>query len=380
MNRKDLAANHANGANGEAAQSSQLSLLSFAFIRVIRGYLLVVLLFCGCSRHAANEVVIYCSVDQMYAEPILKDFEKQTGIHVKAVYDSEAVKSVGLVNRLRAEAKNPQADVFWNNEMARSYQLFQEGVVESPTLFAARVRVLVYNTHLVRTNDIPRSILELTQPKWRGRVAMAYPLFGTTSTHAAALFAALGKKGAEDYFQALKENGVRLFEGNSVACEQVAQGQCWVGLTDTDDFWERKSQGLPIELVYPDQSESVSQVARFNADDVPKRGRGSASASSSEASNASALGCCVIPNTVSLVRHAPHPDFGWKLFRYLASDQVEQKLAFGPARQIPMLSNATPVPEGMNRLSDLKLMPVDATSVAEELPTAIAFLENLFAR
>ena len=82
--------------------------------------LVVGLIITGCSQRGSKVVVIYCSVDQMHAEPILKEFEKRTRIRVKAVYDSEAVKSVGLVNRLRAEAKNPQADVFWNNEPVRS--------------------------------------------------------------------------------------------------------------------------------------------------------------------------------------------------------------------------------------------------------------------
>src|SRR5438128_2242010 len=49
-----------------------------------------------------NEVVVYTSQDQVYAEPILKKFERQAGIRVRAVYDSEAIKTVGLVNRLLA--------------------------------------------------------------------------------------------------------------------------------------------------------------------------------------------------------------------------------------------------------------------------------------
>ena len=52
-----------------------------------------------------DQVIAYCAQDQVYAEPILREFAKQTGIKVRAVYDSEAVKTVGLANRLLAERR-----------------------------------------------------------------------------------------------------------------------------------------------------------------------------------------------------------------------------------------------------------------------------------
>ena len=61
-----------------------------------------------------REVVIYTSVDQVFSEPILNGFEKAKGIKVKAVYDVEASKTAGLVNRLIAEKDRPKCDVFWN--------------------------------------------------------------------------------------------------------------------------------------------------------------------------------------------------------------------------------------------------------------------------
>ena len=68
------------------------------------------------DKATSNEVVIYTSQDQVYAEPILKEFEQQTGMKVLAVFDSESVKTFGLVNRLIAEKDRPQCDLFWNNE------------------------------------------------------------------------------------------------------------------------------------------------------------------------------------------------------------------------------------------------------------------------
>jgi iron(III) transport system substrate-binding protein len=268
------------------------------------------------------------------------------------------VKTVGLVNRLRAEAKNPQADLFWNNEVMRTHQLHAEGVCEKPTPFAARVRVLVYNTDLVKAEDAPQSILDLADPKWKGKVAMAYPMFGTTATHAAALFALWGDDKAKAYFESLKANDVRIYEGNSTACEQVALGHCAIGITDTDDFWERKAKGMPIAMVYPDQEPSVL----------------------SPQSSSLSLGCCVIPNTVALIQGGKRPDLAKRLADWLLTTKVEEKLAFGPSRQIPMLGSDVPVPEGVLRLSELKVMEFDAEKVAAAFPRSAEFLPKVFTR
>src|SRR5687768_1215774 len=95
------------------------------------------------------EVVVYASQDQVYAEPILQEFSRQTGIKARAVYDSEAVKTVGLINRLLAEKSNPQCDVFWNNEALRTHQLEERGVVEKWAAFGHRSRRIVINTNLL---------------------------------------------------------------------------------------------------------------------------------------------------------------------------------------------------------------------------------------
>ncbi len=149
-----------------------------------------ILVFCFLfGRAYASEVVVYTSLDQVFSEPILKDFELQTGIQVKPVYDVEATKSTGLVNRLIAEKTNPRADVFWNSEVGRTLVLKGKSVLSpysSPaakdipeqfkdpngywTGFAARARVLIYNTEMVNSSEVPQSIFELTSDKWKDNV------------------------------------------------------------------------------------------------------------------------------------------------------------------------------------------------------------------
>ena len=79
----------------------------------------ITILIVSCTGKS-DEVVVYTSVDQVFSEPVLKDFEKETGIKVKAVYDTEETKSTGVLNRLIAEKDNPQCDVFWSGDPVRT--------------------------------------------------------------------------------------------------------------------------------------------------------------------------------------------------------------------------------------------------------------------
>src|SRR5450759_1517406 len=82
----------------------------------------------GCSATRSNTVTVYVSEDQVFSEPILRDFGRETGVKVNAVFDTEEAKSTGVMNRLFAEKNNPQADVYWANEPLRADVLRQQGI------------------------------------------------------------------------------------------------------------------------------------------------------------------------------------------------------------------------------------------------------------
>src|SRR5437588_8887704 len=120
----------------------------------------------GCDRQGGSrQVVLYTSVDEPYVRPIVRKFERQTGLHVTLITDAEASKSVGLAERLRAERDHPQADVWWDNECFLTINLADDGVLapydspaatDLPARFkdadhrwagsALRVRVIVKST------------------------------------------------------------------------------------------------------------------------------------------------------------------------------------------------------------------------------------------
>src|SRR5207248_1929147 len=154
--------------------------------------------------------------------PVLKDFERDTGITVRAVYDTEEAKSTGVMNRLIAEKANPQADVYWANEPVRAEALKKQGITtpylspsasEIPaqfrdaeqhwTGFSARGRVMIVNKS-ARLKAKPDSVLAYTDPRLKGRGVIANPLFGTTTAYIAALFTVWGDENGKRFLDGLK--------------------------------------------------------------------------------------------------------------------------------------------------------------------------------
>ncbi len=331
--------------------------------------LFVALILAGCGPSQDRKVVVvYTALDQVYSEPILKQFEARTGLKVQAVYDTEATKTVGLANRLIAEGRNPRCDVFWNNEVVRTVVLKRKGLLQPYisasaqdippstkdaegywTGFAARARVLIWNTNAAAgASPATTSIRDFVEPQWKGKVAMAYPIFGTTATQAAALFVAWGDAEAKRYFQQLQQNRVLIVDGNGAAKDVVVRGEVPVAFTDTDDAWVALSQGKPVRMTFPDQGEGQS-------------------------------GTLVIPNTVALLRNCPHPEAGRKLIDFVLSREVEGLLAQSGSAQMPVRPGV-PTPAGIPSLVSIKAMPVDWGRVADKADEVAVFLGNLFVR
>lgn len=298
-----------------------------------------------------SAAVAYTSVDQVFSEPIFRHCEQRGGLKVRGLFDTEEAKSTGVLNRLLAESKHPQADLFWSGDPVRPFTLIARGLVESYqppsaallpsslrdergiwTGFAARARVLLVNTDLVSTEKTPTSLNAMTAPQWKGKVAMANPLFGTTTMHAAALHSVWGRAKTERFFEELKKNEVRVASSNGEVKRLVSSGEVAFGLTDTDDAHEAVRSGAPVTMVYPDQE-------RF--------------------------GTLLMPTVAVLLKGAPHPEAGKRLMDCLVSAEVEERLAKSGAH-MPLRSGVA-VPKDLRTFDSVKAMAVDYAAVAETM-------------
>lgn len=318
----------------------------------------------GCWSRSEQEVVVYAALDREFSEPILKDFQASTDIQVLDKYDVESTKTVGLVSAIIQEQSRPRCDVFWNNEILHTLRLKKLGLLDvhlspnadafpanyrSPTGqwygLAARARVLIVNTELVAPEASPKSIRDLNDSKWKGQVAIAKPLFGTTATHAAVLFSLWGEERATEFFQAMRQN-TEVLSSNKQVAAAVGRGQLAFGLTDTDDAIIEIDNGMPVEIVFPDQAEGE-------------------------------LGSLFIPNSLCIIKGGPNTAHARRLVDYLLSPEVETRLASGSSAQFPVNPNVTTKSRVLPE-HPIRWMEVDFDAAAESWDKAAEVLREIF--
>ena len=322
------------------------------------------LLLGACGK--GPDLVVYCSLDQEFAEGLMQRFEAESGLTLRIEYDIEANKNVGLASRLREERARTRCDVFWSNEFAQMVSLANDGLLaayaspsaaEIPagfrdperrwTGFAARARVFIVNTELANPAEI-RSMWDLLDPRWSGKVAMARPLAGTTSTHMAALYQVLGEAEGARYVETAArlsaEGKLQLATGNAHVMRLVREGQYAFGWTDTDDYNVAREAGFPVAAVYPDQD---------------------------------GAGTLLIPNTIGVLTDAPHPEAARRFVDWALRPEVEAELAASRAAPIPGRAGVAR-PAHVVDARAFKPMAADLAVVGESIERRIAGFQELF--
>ncbi|MBN1345289.1 MAG: extracellular solute-binding protein [Phycisphaerae bacterium] len=327
----------------------------------------VIALSGACSKEQSTQQteapVVYCSVDEEFARTVFAEFERQTGIKPEVLFDTEAGKTTGLVRKIEAERDRPRADVFWSSEVFNTITLTMQGLLESYrpktaddieaqfrcprdfwTGFAARGRVVAFNTEKLSRDQAPKRWIDLADAKWAGKLVMANPQFGTTRGHVAAMFALWGEDKAVGFLEALAKNKVRIADGNAAAVRMVGRGEAELCMTDTDDVWVAQKQGLPVDLVYPSMVDGK--------------------------------GTLWIPNTVAILKGCRHPESARKLVDFLASAELERMMAKTESRNVPVRSAL---------VKELGMTPPDAvqvtySAVAHAMPDAIRRAREILLR
>ncbi|MBS0266272.1 MAG: substrate-binding domain-containing protein [Planctomycetes bacterium] len=306
-------------------------------------------------------LVVYCAHDAVFADEILREFERQSGIRVIAKYDSEATKSLGFVNLLVQEKDVPQCDVFWNNELLGMCELQEQGVLTAyrgsgyariPDQFrdpegfwvgfAARLRVFIVNTEKMNA-DLAEIEARLQDDADLTRVAIAQPLFGTTLTQYTLWHHVWGADRLRDWHADVRRRGLREVKGNSATKDLVADGACDFAFTDNDDYFVARDAGRPVAM-------------------LPVRIDGRT---------------CCIPNSVAIIRGTPRSDLAQQLVDYLLSAETELRLARSESRQIPLGPiNAGDLPDDVRPLVAWAADGADLRPLLSDRRAVIAWLKS----
>lgn len=246
------------------------------------GYLIVLGILLGaCSPSSetgstttsgnSGKLVIYSGRSETLIQPVIDAF---TNSHPNVEVLLKAGSNSQLANALIEEKANPQADIFITTELFTAQSLagqnvFQPyqpaGVEKLPSDFIGadntwtgltrRARVIMYNTELLSPQEIPQSIFELTDPKWKGQIAAAGSTNGSMQAQIAAMRQQLGEAATEEWLQGLLANDVTFFGGHTDVRKAVGAGEFKLGLVNHYYYYLQQAEGSPVGIQFPDQSE-----------------------------------------------------------------------------------------------------------------------------
>jgi iron(III) transport system substrate-binding protein len=222
------------------------------------------------GAHAAPVLTVYSGRGEQFTRPVLRAFTEQTGIAVRL----QTAKSAALLAKLREEGDRSPADVFITNYVGVLEEARKHGLLTpctSPIVqqipsefrapdntwlaFSARMRVIVYNTALVHPGDLT-SVLDLADPKWRGKVATVTSGNQSFIGGLTALYALLGEEKVEAFLRGLKTNSRGLvMPKHTPIVKAVAAGQVPLGYVNHYYYYRYKAKHprAPLGIVFPDQ-------------------------------------------------------------------------------------------------------------------------------
>ncbi len=222
------------------------------------------------ATEASGDLVIYCPHPLEFINPLVSEFESQTGIKVEVI----AAGTGELLKRVESEQANPLGDIFWGGSLStmkpqmnlfENYQSVNEDAVrddmknvEGPlTRFTDIPSVIMVNTDLIGDIEI-NGYEDLLNPELKGKIAHADPSKSSSSyEHLINMLYAMGKGDPEagwDYVGKLSENlDGKLLSGSSAVYKGVADGEYVVGLTFEEGAAKYVADGAPVKIVYMEE-------------------------------------------------------------------------------------------------------------------------------
>ncbi len=206
----------------------------------------VAMVAASCGSNEKQSLTIYSGRSQELIGPLLERFAEETGIEVGVRYGSTAQLAALLIE----EGDQSPADIFIAQDAgalgavqaAGLFTVIDDDILERVAStyrsregqwvgLSGRARVVVYNTEVLDPSELPQSVLEFTDPKWRGLVAWA-PTNGSFQAWVTALRVSEGEDGARAWLEGMRANEAPEFPNNSSIVEAVGRGEVDAGLVN----------------------------------------------------------------------------------------------------------------------------------------------------
>lgn len=312
---------------------------------------------CGSS---ANSITLYNGQHAQTTATLVARFEKLTGIQVNVRSNDEAA----LASQIAAEGSGSPADVIYAENSPALEYLRGKGLLapvapstlaRTPSRFnsphadwvgvSARVSVMVYNTRLLTPAQLPTSVLQLADPSWRGKLAIA-PSETDFQPVVTSVARAYGNSAALRWLQGLKANaGGRLYPNNETVTDEVNRGQATIGLID-QYYWYRERAQVGV-------SNTHSAIAYFAPHDA---------------------GYVLDVSGAAVLKSSSHQTQAQKLLAFLVSASGQDIIARSDSFEYPIASGAKLV-HAETPLADLHPDPIDVEALGDGA-TAVSLMQK----
>ncbi len=205
---------------------------------------------------ADGTLVVYSGRSESLVGPLLEQFSEDTGIATEVRYGDSAELAAQLIE----EGDQSPAEVFFAQDAGALGAVGQEGLLAPipadsfalvPPQFSSeegnwvgvtgRSRVIAYDSEQVPTADVPTSVLDLTDPKWDGQVAIA-PTNASFQSFVTAMRLTIGDEETQQWLAGLVANDVQTYEKNGLILDAVNNGQVQLGLINHYYWYEKASE------------------------------------------------------------------------------------------------------------------------------------------
>ena len=212
---------------------------------------------CGSRGEPGREpLTVYSGRSEQLIAGLLEKFTAETGIVVQARYGDSAE----LAAQLLEEGAASPAQVFFAQDAGALGAVDEAGLFgplpdkvadaipaayRSPagtwTGVSGRVRVIAYDSEAVPAAEVPRSIFDLTEPRWKGQVALA-PTNASFQAFVTAMRVSEGDQVTKQWLERLVDNDVQKFEKNALILDAVNAGQVELGLINHYYWYEKAAE------------------------------------------------------------------------------------------------------------------------------------------
>ena len=219
----------------------------------------------------SGELVVYSSRNENFVQPLLDKFEEESGIKVKLLSGKDEI-----INKVKEEGNNVHSDILISNDVGALEHLRQNDFLQSYDAegidsidekyraednswygLSARTRVLMFNKDKISEDEMPKTMAELADDKWKDKFAITRGGNGSMVAHVSALRNEWGDEKTLDWLKTIKNNAAIITDGHGDLRRAVGAGEVEMALVNNYYYHQQLNEPTDnnVGVVYPDQRE-----------------------------------------------------------------------------------------------------------------------------